>query len=87
MLSLSLPSDLFVSKLDVKRKDVLGSARRGSGASLRVPEGLAQVAQLRWKGKPGLSLRSRVVLTSLLLTLVGEKGMSASLISACPRKT
>lgn len=70
MLSLSLPSDLFMSKLDASRGHVVGSARMEvlvqseSGSSLCFPEGsLGSTDQV-------YPLNLAFVLTILLLTLL-----------------
>lgn len=65
VLSLSLPSDLFMSKLDASREDVLGSVAGKwwfslSKVPLSVSQRVAQVTQLRWKDKPGLPVKPDV---------------------------
>lgn len=92
VLSLSLPSDLFMSKLDASREDVLRSARMESGGLVWATLfSLFPRGWHRWHSWDGRTsqvypLKLMFVLTILLLTLVGGKGMSAPLISACPGK-
>lgn len=92
VLSLSLPSDLFVSKLDASREDVLSSARmESSGLIWARFFSLSPRAWHRWHSWDGRTchvypLNLVFVLSILLLTMFGGKGMSAHVISACPGK-
>lgn len=82
-----------MSKLGASREDVLSSARLESGGSVRArffslfPRGWHRWHS--WDGRTSQVYSSNLVfiLTILLLTMVGGKGMSTPLISLCPRKT